>query len=61
MCKEENKVVNRDWVDHQACSVPQYIYVITIRLMIINYFNKLLWKEILVPTIIINLYTKSTL
>ena len=23
--KEESKVANRDWVDHQACSLLQYI------------------------------------
>ena len=27
--KEEIKVVNHDWVDHQACSLSQYIQVIT--------------------------------
>ena len=27
MIKEENKVANRDWVDHQACSLFQYINV----------------------------------
>ena len=26
--KEESKVANRDWVDHQACSLFQYINVI---------------------------------
>ena len=26
--KEESKVANRDWVDHQACSLLQYINVI---------------------------------
>ena len=26
--KEESKVANRDWVNHQACSMLQYINVI---------------------------------
>ena len=26
--QEESKVANRDWVDHQACSLLQYINVI---------------------------------
>ena len=25
---EESKIANRDWVDHQACSLLQYINVI---------------------------------
>ena len=31
MCaiKEESKVANRAWIDHQACSLLQYIIVIT--------------------------------
>ena len=24
--KEESAVINRDWVDHQACSMSQYTY-----------------------------------
>ena len=27
--KEESKVANFDWVDHQACSLSQHINVIT--------------------------------
>ena len=30
--KEESKVANRDWVDHEACSLLQYINVIAIKL-----------------------------
>ena len=29
--KEESSVANLDWVDHQACSLLQYIYVILIK------------------------------
>ena len=42
--KEESKVANRDWVDHQACSLLQYINVIAKLFMMGNYFNKLRWK-----------------
>ena len=34
--KEESKVANRDWVDHQAFSLLQYINVIAN----LKYFNK---------------------
>ena len=44
--KEESKVANRDWVDHQAWSLLQYINVIANLLIIGNYFNKLRWKII---------------
>ena len=39
--EEESKVANRDWVDHQACSLLQYITVITILFIMRNYFDKL--------------------
>ena len=39
--KEESKDANRDWVDHQACSLLQYINVI-----MGNYFNELRRKNI---------------
>ena len=39
--KEESKVGNRNWVDHQACSLLQYINVIANRFTINNYFNEL--------------------
>ena len=26
--KEDSKVFNRDWVNHQACRLPQHIYII---------------------------------
>ena len=44
--KEESKVAYRDWVDHQACSLLQYINVIANLFMMRNYFNKLRWKMI---------------
>ena len=44
--KEESKVANRDLVDHQACSLLQYINVIANLFIIRNYFNKLRWKII---------------
>ena len=45
--KEGSKVANRDWVDHQACSLLQYINVIIANLIIMgNYFNELRWKFI---------------
>ena len=39
--KEESKVVNRDWVDHQACSLLEYINGIANLFMMGNYFNEL--------------------
>ena len=39
--KEESKAANRDWVDHQAGSLLQYINVINNIFIIRNYFNKL--------------------
>ena len=36
-----NKVANRDWVDHQACSLLQYINVIANLFIMENYFNEL--------------------
>ena len=39
--KEERKVANRDWVDHQACSLLQYINVIANIFIMGNYFNEL--------------------
>ena len=44
--KEESKVANRDWVDHQACNLLQYINVIANLFLIGNYFNGLRWKII---------------
>ena len=44
--KEESKVANRDWVDHQACSLLQYINVIANLFIMGNYFNELRWKII---------------
>ena len=44
--KEKYKVANIDWVDHQSCSLLQYIIVITYLLIMRNYFNKLRWKII---------------
>ena len=43
--KEESKVANRDWVDHQACSLLQYINVIANLFIMGNYFNELRWKN----------------
>ena len=34
--KEESKVAKRDWVDHQACSMLQYINVITNLFIMVN-------------------------
>ena len=45
--KEESKIANRDWVDHQACSLLQYINVIANRSIMGNYFNELRWKIII--------------
>ena len=39
--KEESKVANRDWVDHEACSLLQYIDVIANLFIMGNYFNEL--------------------
>ena len=39
--KEESKVANRDWVDHQARSLLQYINVIANSFMIGKYFKEL--------------------
>ena len=44
--KEESKVANRNWVDHQACSLLQYINVIANLFIMGNYFNELRWKII---------------
>ena len=44
--KEESKVANRDWVDHQACSLLQYINVIANLFIMGNHFNELRWKII---------------
>ena len=38
---EESKVANSDWVDYKACSLLQYIYVITNLFIMGNYFNEL--------------------
>ena len=39
--KEESKVANRDWVDHQACSLLQYINIIANLFIMGKYFNEL--------------------
>ena len=44
--KEESTIANRDRVDHQACSLLQYINVKVDILKIGNYFNELRWKII---------------
>ena len=44
--KEESKVANRDWVDHQACSLLQYINVKANIFIMGDYFNELRWKII---------------
>ena len=44
--KEESKVANRAWVDHQAYSLLQYINVIANLFIMGNYFNELRWKII---------------
>ena len=41
--KEESKAANRDWVDHQACSLLQYIECYSLSFIMRNYFNKLSW------------------
>ena len=55
--KEERKAANRDRVDHQACSMLQYIDVIANLLIMGNYSNELR-RKLLEPTIFFNLYTK---
>ena len=37
--KKESKVVNRDWVDHQVCSLLQSINVIANLFIMGNYLN----------------------
>ena len=37
--KVESKVANRDWVDHHACSLLQYITSIANLFIVQNYFN----------------------
>ena len=44
--KEESKVANRDWIDHEACSLLQYINVIADLFIMGYYFNKLRLKII---------------
>ena len=44
--KEDSKVANSDWVDHQPCSLLQYINVIANLFIMGNYFNELPWKII---------------
>ena len=44
--KRKEEVANRDWVDYQACSLLQYIYVIAILFIMGNYLNELRWKII---------------
>ena len=39
--KEEAKAANCDWVDHQACSLLQYINVKANLFIMGNYFNEL--------------------
>ena len=54
--KEESKVGNRDWVNHQACSLLQYNNVIAnlllMEIILVNCAEKLLEQ-----TIFFNLYT----
>ena len=52
--KQESKVANRDWVNHKACSLLQYINVIANLFIMGNYFNELRWK-IIRATIFFNL------
>ena len=56
--KEESKVANHDWVDHQAWSLLQNINFIANLFIMGNYFNELRQK-LLEPTIFFNLYTNS--
>ena len=46
--KEGSKVVNRDWVNHQACSLSQNIHVVSHFLWRIIIFSKLIRK--IIPT-----------
>ena len=46
--KEGSKVVNRDWVNHQACSLSQNIHVVSHFLLRIIIFSKLIRK--IIPT-----------
>ena len=39
--KEESKVTNRVWGDHQACSLSQYVNVIANLFIMGNSFNEL--------------------
>ena len=39
--KEESKVANHDWVDHQACSLLNYNNVIANLFIMGNYFHEL--------------------
>ena len=39
-------MASRDWVDHQACNLLQYINVITKCFLMRNYFNELRSKFI---------------
>ena len=43
---EESKDADSDWVDHQACSLLQYINVIAYLFIMGNYYNELRWKII---------------
>ena len=44
--KEESKVANHDWIDHQACRLLQNNNAIANLFMMGNYFNELRWKII---------------
>ena len=44
--KEESKVANPDWVDHQKYGLLQYINLIANHFIMRNYFNDLRWKFI---------------
>ena len=57
--KEEIEVANHDWVDHQACSLLQYIDVIANLFIIGNYFNELRWKIIRANNLFSTIYTPS--
>ena len=52
-------MANRDWVDHQACSLLQYINVIANLFIIGNYILMNSAEKLLEPTNFFNLYTKS--
>ena len=49
--KEGSKVINRDWVKHQACRLSHYIYVISNTFVTYVIFSKLIRK--INPTYII--------